>query len=402
MPRSTDQMLARYVGEIEDRQQLIDGLVEAAEKEERDLSTEEMELVTRARDRIGSINEMMKPLEEARRISGDSADRIAAISKFIQERPKPQDVEYRSAGAYVLDHWKAGLGDEGAVQRLDLYQRAAAHQTTADNPGLLPEKILGPIVQYVDAARPLVNLLGPRDLPSGSWSRPKITQNTQVGVQATEKSELVSRKMTIGKVPVTAKTFGGYVNVSRQDIDWTQPAIMDLLINDLAGQYAIETENAAADDLTAGATVGPTIPTGAATAAAVAGAFWTAAGSVFTAMKGQGRLVAVTGPDMLGIYGPLFPPVNPQNAQSTGFEAADFSSGGPIGSIAGIPIYVTPGMALLTTLIMSTAAAEVYEDRVGALQVVEPSVLGVQVAYAGYFADLVMNAAGIQKVVKTP
>ena len=59
-------------------------------------------------------------------------------------------------------------------------------------------------------------------------------------------------------------------------------------------------------------------------------------------------------------------------------------------------------MAALTTLVLSTAAAEVYEDRVGALQVVEPSVLGVQVAYAGYFADLVMQAAGIQKIVKTP
>ena len=51
--------------------------------------------------------------------------------------------------------------------------------------------------------------------------------------------------MTIGKVPVTADTYGGYVNVSRQDIDWTQPAIMDIVINDLAGQYAIETEDAA-------------------------------------------------------------------------------------------------------------------------------------------------------------
>jgi hypothetical protein len=41
MPRSTDQMLARYVGEIEERQQLIDGLVEAAQNEERDLTTQE-------------------------------------------------------------------------------------------------------------------------------------------------------------------------------------------------------------------------------------------------------------------------------------------------------------------------------------------------------------------------
>jgi len=36
------------------------------------------------------------------------------------------------------------------------------------------------------------------------------------------------------------------------------------------------------------------------------------------------------------------------------------------------------------------------------LQVVEPSVLGVQVAYAGYFADLPLAPAGIIKVSVTP
>jgi len=63
---------------------------------------------------------------------------------------------------------------------------------------------------------------------------------------------------------------------------------------------------------------------------------------------------------------------------------------------------VSGGMAADTILVASTAAAEVYEDRIGSLQVVEPSVLGVQVAYAGYFAALVIEAAGLSKIVKTP
>jgi hypothetical protein len=29
-------------------------------------------------------------------------------------------------------------------------------------------------------------------------------------------------------------------------------------------------------------------------------------------------------------------------------------------------------------------------------------VLGVQVAYAGYFANIIIEATGIQKIVKTP
>src|SRR4029077_1218656 len=142
-------MLARYVGEIEDRQRFIDGLVEAAQSADppRDLKPEEMELVTRARERIGECNEQMKPLEEARRISGESSERVAAIAKFMSgDRDKPKEVAYRSAGEYALDMWRGGLGDRDARERLDLYQRAAAHQTTGDNPGLLPEQILGPVV----------------------------------------------------------------------------------------------------------------------------------------------------------------------------------------------------------------------------------------------------------------
>jgi HK97 family phage major capsid protein len=394
-------MLARYVGEIEDRQQFIDGLVEAAQNDKRDLSDQEMELVTRARDRISVCNEQMKPLEESRRISGESSERVAAIARFMGGEQKPKEWNYRSAGEYMIDRWRAGIGHQQAGERLELFNRAAAHQTTGDNPGLLPEQILGPVVNFVDANRPLINALGPRQLPSGSWSRPKVTQHTATAGQTGEKTELVSQKMVIGKLPVSASTYGGYVNVSRQDIDWTQPAIMDLVINDLAGQYALDTENHACTTLTTGATAGPTLPTGAPTADQVAAAFWGAAATVIAATAGQGRLLAVAPPELMGSLGPLFPPVNPSNAQSAGFSTASLASG-LAGSIAGIPVYVSGGMAADTILVLSTAAAEVYEDRIGSLQIAEPSVLGVQVAYAGYFAALVIEGAGVSKIVKTP
>ena len=180
-----------------------------------------------------------------------------------------------------------------------------------------------------------------------------MTQNTLVGPQSAEKAELPSRKMTIGKIPVTAVTLGGYVNVSRQNIDWSQPAIMDLVIQDLAGQYAIETEETAVQAFYTGGTAGPTIP---ATPDGddVAGALWAAAASVFTATKGQGRLIAVCSPDVLGILGPLFAPVNPQNAQSTGFNASQYGTGA-MGAISGISIVVTAGFgAAKRLMVLST------------------------------------------------
>jgi HK97 family phage major capsid protein len=398
----TDQMLARYVGEIEEKQQLIDGLVEAAQQEKRDLEPKEMELVTRARDRIGVCNEQMKPLEEARRISGESAARVAQIAEFMSgEDRKPKTVEYRSAGAYVLDYWKAGLGAHDAQERLQLFERAAAHQTTGDNPGLLPAAMVEPVINYIDAARPLTTALGVRQLPGGSFSRPKISQHTNVAPQVGEKTELVSRKMIIGSVPVTPTTYGGYVNVSRQNIDWSQPAIMDLVINDLAAVYAQETEKALCTAVDAATTAGPTLPTGAATPAQVNAAIWTAVGSVYASSKGAGRVIIAVSPDMLGVLGPAFPAVNPTNAISPGFSASDYAQG-QVGSISGLPVVVSAGFDAGTVIVLSSAAVEVYEDRIGSLQVVEPSVLGVQVAYAGYFADVIIDAGSIIEITKTP
>ena len=106
-------------------------------------------------------------------------------------------------------------------------------------------------------------------------TRPKVTQHTNVAVQPTgEKNELVSQKMTIAKQTVTAETYGGYVNVSRQDIDWSTPAIMDIVIHDLAGKYGTVTEAALCAAAVAGATAGTTIPTGAPTTTALSNALW--------------------------------------------------------------------------------------------------------------------------------
>jgi HK97 family phage major capsid protein len=397
---ATDQMLARYAAEIEERQAFIDGLVQSAG--DGDLSPEKAELVTEARKRMDTVQTMMAPLIESRRISDDSAQRVAEIAKFMQAKPAgPQEVEYRSAGEYTLDMWRGGMGDHDANNRLEIYHRAAAHQTTADNPGLIPAPILGPVVSFIDANRPLVTQLGPRNLPGATWTRPKVTQHTDVAAQSAEKAELVSQKMTITKLTGNVVSYGGYVNISRQDLDFTTPGILDVVVGDLASVYAVKTEAAAASAFDTASTAGVPIATGAATAAGVAASLWDAASKIYTATKGAGRVFAVTGPDMLPILAPVFPPVNPQNAISAGFSAGDMGTG-LVASVSGIPLYVSGGIGTLRILVFSTAAAEVYEQRVGTLQVVEPSVLGLQVAYFGYFTPMVIESTAIIKIVKTP
>jgi hypothetical protein len=371
MPNASDAMLARLQGEVDERTQFIDGIIAGAQEAGRDLDSKEMELITRAKDRLTSLNAQLDPLRESARIAVDSQKRTAELAKELAAARNPglaaRTIEYRSAGAYVVDQYFAQMGDHESAQRVELFNRAAAHQTTADNPGLLPESIVGPVINFVDQSRPVVGILGPEDLGSGSWSFAKVTQHTQVGVQSAEKAELVSRKMTITKTPITAPTYGGYVNVSRQDIQRTSPGILDMVINDLAAQYAIETENACVD------------------------------AEAYNGTQGMGRLFIGVSPDMLSLVGPLFAPVNPTNAYSTGFSAGSYGTGA-MGAISGLAVVMSVGFAAKTILAISTAAARVFEHRYGALQVVEPSVWGVQVGYAGDFQTVVQQATGVIKV----
>jgi HK97 family phage major capsid protein len=402
---ATDSMIARLETEFEERSTFIEGLVAGAQDANRDLSSQEMELISGARSRIGELNGQLTPLRETSRIAIESRNRIREIDTELQGQRTRVDaaaVEYRSAGGYIADLYYGALGDHDASRRVEIFNRAAAHQTTADNPGLLPESIVQPVVNFIEVARALTATLGPADLGAGSWSYAQVTQHTQVGKQAGEKTELASRKMTITKTPLGQDTFGGYVNVSKQDINRTSPAILDMVINDLAQQYAIETEDETGTVLTAAATAGPAIPA-APDAKDIATAIWGAAGAVFAATKGQGQIVVAVSPDMLGVVGPIFPPINPTNAFSTGFTPS--SQGfmqGPVGGIAGLTVILSAGLNAGTILVYSTAAARCFEYVYGNLQVVEPSVWGVQVGYAGDFDCHVIEPQGIVKVTQGP
>jgi HK97 family phage major capsid protein len=415
MPTSThsDAMIERLEREIEERSSFIEGVIANAQDGDRDLSDNEKELTANARKRLENLDDQLKSLYENRSRTTAARQRAADVHREFDRLRNQVDngpVEYRSTGAYLVDYIAGSIGSRDAMERLEVYTRAAAHQKTSDNLGVVPDPIIGDVVNFIDASRPAVAFLGPRDLPSATWYRPKVTQRTLVGVQgsagaaADEKAELSSQKMTITRLTGNAVTYGGYVNVSRQDIDFSQPSMLDVVVNDLAAQYAIQTEavlgtliQTQANNVELTTAVSPAIPT----AAELAVGLWTAAANVYAATKGVGRIALIVPPSRLGNWGSVFSPVNPQNAQSPGFQAGDFGSG-IVGNISGIPVICSPGYPTVANhygSVVSTAAIEVYEQRVGALQVTEPSVLGVQVAYAGYFTPMLIETAGVQRIV---
>jgi hypothetical protein len=105
-------------------------------------------------------------------------------------------------------------------------------------------------------------------------------------------------------------------------------------------------------------------------------------------------MILAVAADRLAVFGPLFPPYNVQNGQSAGLLAGNFGSGDQ-GNVAGIQLMMSPGLASGKAFLFHTAAVDVFEQRVGSLQAVEPSVLGIQVAYAGYFTPVLIPAGGV-------
>ena len=178
---------------------------------------------------------------------------------------------------------------------------------------------------------------------------------------------------------------------------------MDIIIGDLAAQYALQTENDATDTFLAGATAATTnLATGANTAEQVAAAFWGAVGQVYAGTKGAGPRARRDGRRRCSGSSARSSPRSTRRTPSRPASRPSTTVRVPMGTISGVPIYVTAGLADNKILVLSTAAAEVYEDRIGALSVVEPSVLGVQVAYAGHFTPLIVEATGIIAITKTP
>jgi HK97 family phage major capsid protein len=407
----SDAMIARLEQELEERNAFIQGTIAAAQDGGRDINANERELIKGAKGRVDDLRAQLDVLWDTRQSIVEGRERVGEVYAEMNRLRHQVDsgpVEYRSAGAYILEQVRAGSGDRQAKERLELFYRAAAHQKTGDNLGVVPDPIVGGVLNFIDAARPLVTFDGPRDMPSATWYRPKVTQHTTVAKQgaggaADEKTELSSQKMTITRLTATAITYGGYVNVSRQNLDFSSPQVFDVIVNDLAAQYAVATEAAFGATLiaTANTVELTTAVGGVATAAELTAGLWTAAANVYTAVKGQGRLGLAVSPGKLGAWGQVFAPVNPTNAQSPGFQAGDFGQG-VIGTIAGIPVIMSAGIAGAGTdygVVFSTAAIEAYEQRVGTLQAIEPSVLGVQVAYAGYFTPLVVEAGGLQRII---
>jgi HK97 family phage major capsid protein len=304
------------------------------------------------------------------------------------------------AGEYLSAFVAARVrGDSTELARITA---AVADQTTADVPGIIPVPILGPVISLRQGLRPLWASLTSRPMPQygATFNRPKVTQNTVVGTQTAEKAELLSQALKIEADSVAKVTVGGTLDVSFQSIDWTEPALMNVLVSDFADSYAWYTEQwlSAQFELSANGNAGQTADP--ADPAAVIAAFYNAAADVYAACFRYPDTVwasvdswAALGSLVDGDGRPLFPNVSPSNAAG-GTMGITSPSGSPLGARLVVSPFLTDG----TIVVGSSAMYETYEKVRGLLQATNVTQLGMDLSYSGYVAQYCIEQAAFQPV----
>jgi hypothetical protein len=399
----------------------MNAITEVAAGQNRDLNDVERANFDAFKVELDSILPRIEQLVAVERAQEQTAELFASVTtdgrETLARAQAPAAIAaYESPGAYLYDVFRAfGAGaDLEARQRI---QRAAmvnrtsingatvADLTLDDIIGVIPEPIIGEVWSNVDAMRPIVATLVQRPLTAPLMFRPKVTQHTQVGPQGTagklgsvkttgaavdEKKAFVSREMKLARIDIEPVAMGGVVDVSLW-AEMLSPGTLDMIVSDLADQYAIATEAYACAELVRAGTASK-IPTAAITAATINASIYTAAAKLYGLI---GRMPTHVGlsVDMWAAMGglvdkqdrPLFPALAPSNASGT--SVANSFQGG----VDGLPRVVSPGLPTGSVIVYCGRGIEVFERRLGVLQAVEPERAGRVVSYSGLFDTVAMD-----------
>ena len=314
---------------------------------------------------------------------------------------QPRTFKLPTAGEFIAASLQGGSVLAEMNARV---QAAAPNITTSDTPGILPEIITGNVFDSLNPIRPFVSAIGARAMPQSgaTFRRPVITVRPVVTQQPTgQLNQLDPSTVTVANNNVNKLTFGTFVTMSEQDLDWTDPASINIVLNQLAIAYGQATNNYAVDTCHAAITqtsaVADTTDPADWIAAIYEGARQISNTSNYLpthmvvtpgTWASLGALVDSTGR-------PVFPQIGAMNAP--GQLSANSWNGNPLGLVLVVDKNA-PG-SFMGHAAGPAAGFEFYEQQKGAISVDVPSTLGRTIAYRGYAASFMADATKFVKFV---
>jgi len=241
--------------------------------------------------------------------------------------------------------------------------------------------------------------------PSKTFIRPTITTHTSAATQ-TEGSAVSATTMVIASNTITKSTVAGQVTLTMQDMDFTDPSSMNIILNDLAGEYLIKTDDIAADALVAGKTA--------------SGSTWTVTAgdptSLINSLYDAAREITED-----SNYFPTHLCVSPDVWEKLGAQldsskrpVLGYTTNGVLGQnalgrvggmgysdmdVMGLKLVVDNNFASGTMLVVYAPGFEIYEAQQGVLSIANPSTLSRTFSYYGYFSTFVAKSSFIQGIV---
>lgn len=359
-------------------------------------STPEEEEVTTIQEAPQQETETMNETVEAPAVIEASKATQTIFATAKREFKMPTPAEYISA--FVTNP------DKFAEMRAGI-EAAAPNVITTDIPGVLPLPIVQPVYNNFIGRRPVIDAIGAKAMPQGGkvFIRPEVTTHVSMGVQSTENTALTQGTFVVTDNQVTKGTYGGYVTLSEQSIDWSTPEIISLVLDDMGRIYANATDNVAADNLVAGATVTSAF----AAASETDPSYWqawvsAAATTILSGSNGNLPTHMFVSPDFWGtLMGlsdtadrPLFPAVGPMNAYG------NLMPGQPNGIAFGLQVVVDRNFAANTLIVGDASGYEIFEQQKGAISIDVPSTLSRTIAFRGYLATLMIDQTKFVKAVR--
>jgi HK97 family phage prohead protease len=357
----------------------------------------ELSLVTAPAFKGAMITEVAatEPQEETTTMSEvkveASVEAPAPAPQMLFAAPKKEFV-MPTAGEYIS---KLCQGGAIAAEFLANLKAAAPDVVTTDTPGLLPTPILGPVYNNLIGRRPVIDAIGARAMPGGGkvFSRPKVTTHTTIGLSNGENQPLDAGTFVVAKENVTKAVYGGYVKLSEEDIDWSEPEVLGALVDDMSREYGKQTEDAVEAALKAG------ITTTRAAFDTTDPAEWAAwiYGASQTILNASTHLPThlFASPSFWGALGqlsdtadrPLFPQVGPMNA------FGNVAPGTLSANAFGLSVVVCPYESDFLA-IGAADGFEIYEQQKGAIQVeATDGSLSRIIKFRGYLATLMLDAS---------
>jgi HK97 family phage prohead protease len=365
------------------------------------------------------LNEEETPVEEKQEMSEVTETAVEATIPtapvFAQAKRKfdlPTAGEYLAAmhiGGETFRNVAAAARDF-AISKQTALQAAAGDVITTDTPGLLPVPVLGPVFQDLNYIRPVVAAIGARAMPDGgnqkTFIRPTWTTHPSVAAQANELDASSATTPVIASNVVTKTTLAGQVTLSVQDIDFTSPAALQIILQDLVGQYMLKSDDVAADAIVAGASAsGGTWTVVSNNPASLIAALYDAATDILSATNFLPDHVFVS-PDVWQALGsqldsdnrPIFPYAGAAGLMGVnGMGTANVTVANTFNPF-GLNLVADRNFPAQTLIVARGSACEFYEQVRGILSVEVPGTLGRTFSYYGYVATFISDSDMVKQI----